>query len=880
MLPAALRKQSFVYFDKEQTRQSIGMRFRGQVEQHGDWPAVESERRVITYAELDHLSNQVAHALLRRQRQTDKDSVSPVLLLFDHHASIIVAIFGALKAGIPYVPIDPNYPAVRIQKIVMDSGSDTVLTDTGRADSVPRMLGENLVTLNLDALPGGLSGDPVDLRVHFEQIAYLLYTSGSTGVPKGVVQTHRNVLSNIRNYTNDIHISQADRLSLITSFGFAASVSDLFGALLNGATVCLYDLHSRGIHSFPGWLVEKRITVCYSVPSVFRLWAAASESFRRFPDLRLIKLGGDRVRPSDVRLYRENFDDTCVLQVTLGATELNLVSRYWIDKQTKIADGVVPVGYPPDDVFLELVDDHGERVAAGQTGELVIRSPHLALGYWHGDAASDIRLFTDPEDPTRRVYHSGDLGRFLPDGCLVYLGRSDSRIKIRGQSVEITEVETVLSSLETVREAVVLNRPDNAGEARLVAYVVSGQREVTGSDLRTQLEAILPGFMIPDEIDLLEALPLNAHGKVDRDALLAYGRPVTAQSHVTDPPHTGIERSLCGLWTQILGQPEIGVRDRFQELGGHSLHAMRLVDAINERFNTTLSPRVLLEADTVRELAKVLECGGDVPAWSPLVRIRPSGSRPPLFMVHALDGHVLGYMSLARCLPTDQPVYGLEAQGLNGRQPPLTSVREMASLYLQAARQIQPQGPYRLGGFSFGGVIAYEMACQLSADREQVELLLIGDAWVLRGVHFKPLRYRVTGFTYWFATTPAQWLDVIRRRLGLRQATAPIRRGWGAPELHARMVRANKRATDHYAAGTYPGKVTLLRSQEYYRKVRRMQHYFGGAAMGWDRLAQGGVDIHLVPGRHFELFGAANAPRVAAIIAQTLSATCACPGKP
>ncbi|MDH3280659.1 MAG: amino acid adenylation domain-containing protein [Gammaproteobacteria bacterium] len=858
----------FVSFDKQDTQQSIGIRFHSQVQQHGERSAIESENGSFTYAELDRLSNRVARALLHLL--ATGGSGSPVLLLFDHNPSMIIAMLGALKAGAPYVPIDPSYPVERINQISENSGAHSVLTEELYVDSIEQIFEHAMTVINLNVLPSEIPGSPPDVRVEPDQIAYILYTSGSTGVPKGVIQSHRNVLCNIRHYTNDIHISQTDRLSLLTSFSFAASVSDLFGGLLNGATVCLYDLHRHGMKSLPGWIRQNRITIYYSVPSVFRLWASSTESTARFPHLRVTKLGGDRVTHSDVKLYRDRFADTCVLQITLGATEINLVSRYLIDKRTPVPAEAVPVGYPPEDVELDLVNQHGDSVLTGETGELVIRSPHLALGYWNQPAPTNARLFADPDDATRRVYWTGDLGRFLPDRCLVHLGRSDTRIKIRGQSVEMAEVELALTAIEDVQEAVVVNQPDSAGEARLVAYVVPARPGVTASGVRSALDRVLPGFMVPGAFIFIATLPLNVHGKIDRNALLALDVCGTPECE-TGGPRTEVEERLCRIWSQVLNTPRVGIHDGFRDLGGHSLQAMSLIDAINEKFDAGLSPRVLLESDTVHKLANILARPVRVGDWSPLVRIKPDGSESPVFMMHALDGHVLGYLELARCLPDELPLYGLEARGMTVHQEPYTSVHGMASLYIDAIRRIQPRGPYRLGGFSLGGIIAYEMACQLSDDQQRVEFLLIGDAWVLRGVHFKPLRYRLSQFTYPFTVKPGQWVNIIGRKLGIWEIPQPARRGWGAPELRERMVRAHKQAASRYQARAYPGKVTVLRSEEYFRKVRRLQHYFGGPAMGWDRLARGGVELHSLPGRHFDLFGAANAPRVAGVIMRTLS---------
>ncbi len=856
----------FSEFVKEDVDQTLGKRFREQVRRHAARPAVVGADRTLTYAELDRLSDRVARRILTISRAP---TARPILLWFDHEPAMVVAILGALKAGTPYIPLDLRYPPGRIAQIVEDSRAELVFT-SGNArprEGSPLPQGLRVVDLNMGA-PGAEDCDVTPgVVVSPDHIAYVLYTSGSTGAPKGVTQTHRNVLSNIRNYTNDVHISHRDRLALITSFSFAASVSDLFGGLLNGAAVCLYDLHAQGVGPLVGWLEEQKITIYYSVPSVYRAWVSTLEADRRLEYVRVVKLGGDRVTQSDLQLYRDHFNDTCVLQVTLGATEINLVCRYLIDHRTSVLGEAVPVGYPPDGVDVRLIDDAGCDVAPGEVGTLEVRSAHLSPGYWNS-AAGGAYLYRDPGDSRIGVYRTGDIGRRLPDGCLIHLGRSDGRAKVQGQSVELFEVEAALLSLDAVRDGVVVNRPAAHGEARLVAYLVAARDSLTAAEVRYELTDILPAFMVPTRFVFLDVLPLNVNGKVDRHALPDPDERIVHDLYT--PPTTDTEKRLWYIWSEILDVQQFGIDDAFRELGGDSLQAMRVTDAVNRTLQVDLTPRVLIEAETIRRFARFLVQNAP-DGWSPLVPIKTYGAEAPLFMVHALDGHVLGYVELADCLPARLPLYGFEARGLRENQEPSVSIATMATAYLDAVRRVQPHGPYRLGGFSLGGLIAYEMACQARRQGDETELLLIGDAWTVTGDHFRPWRYRLSRYTYPFSVRPQEWRDIVARKLGLRSAPKPERRGWGAPGLHERVTRAHKQAAEAYRARCYPGRVTLLRSQEYYRKVRRLQHYFGGPAMGWDRLAQGGVDLHFVPGRHFQLFGVANAERIASIIKHCLA---------
>ncbi len=451
------------------------------------------------------------------------------------------------------------------------------------------------------------SGDPGDvLSVSPDAFAYILYTSGTTGAPKGTVQSHENVLHHVRAYSEALRIGPGDRLTLLSSYSFDASVMAIFGALLNGAALFPFAVAEEGIDRLPPWVREKRITLYHSTPTVYRYFVAAlGRSEHRFSDLRAIVLGGEEVTRRDVGLYRERFTPGAVLVNGFGPTESTLAVQYFIDGESEIPGERVPVGFPVEDTEIWLLDEAGERTELH--GEIGIRSRHVAVGYWGNPELTRERFLPDPEGGGRRIYRTGDLGRFLPGGELEFLGRKDFQIKVRGMRVETGAVEAFLAAHPAVEECAVTGREAASGETFLAAYVVPREGEtVTPAALRSFLEERLPSHMVPSSTVLLESIPLTATGKIDRKRLPEAALKGTA-SRSFEGPRTVTEEMLCGIWSDVLGVDKVSVHNDFFELGGHSLRATQVGARIRESFGLALPLRALFEATTVAELASRIE---------------------------------------------------------------------------------------------------------------------------------------------------------------------------------------------------------------------------------------------------------------------------------
>src|SRR5215213_10895920 len=550
-LPADLRQpvqvrrvhltNAFIRFEEEETEQSIPQRFEQQVSRYPDRLAVKTRSHQLTYAALNKVANRVARALLA-QRGEGAESIA---LLLEHDALMIAAILGVLKAGKVYVPLDPYFPYARNSYILENSQAGLIITNNENR-SLAESLSENRHSLiNIDEMGATHSDENVNLTISADNLAYILYTSGSTGQPKGVVQNHRNLLNVAMRYTNGLHISAEDRLTLLQSYSVAGSVSNMLGALLNGASLFPFNVKEEGLTRLADWLIEEEITVYHSVPTVFRQFANTLTGKEEFPELRMIRLGGEPVHAEDVHLHKNYFPSDSIFVNSYGASEAASVLRYCVDKDTEISGAMVPVGYPLGDIEILLLDDEGAAVESNQVGEIAIKSRYTSPGYWRRPELTRAAFITDPQDEGQRIYRTGDLGYRQPDGCLVVTGRNDFRVKIRGFRIEVAEIELALRGLTKIKEAAVVAHDDQHGEKQLVAYVVSEPEQApTTSELRTFLKGKLPDYMVPSAFVMLDALPLTPNGKLDRLALPApsLARPELGTNFVS--PRNALEEQL------------------------------------------------------------------------------------------------------------------------------------------------------------------------------------------------------------------------------------------------------------------------------------------------------------------------------------------------
>jgi amino acid adenylation domain-containing protein len=593
----------FVAFPDAAIHQSLPQRFAAQVRAHGDKLAIRSDRASYTYASLDRTANRLAQAILARRGEGPE----PIALLFEHGAEALVAIVAVLKAGKFYVVLDPTYPHDRLHYMLADSTSRLVVTDAANAALAATLAGGGVDIVGFDdAAAGGADHGPVT-DIGPESLAMLLYTSGSTGRPKGVMHTHRGILADARNLTNGWGASASDRWLLHTSLGFANSVRSTYTALMNGGSLFPYDVKERGFGALPDWVTGNEITIFRTVSTFFRNFMASLPEGQIFPSVRLMSVGGEPMFHPDLAMFNRHFAPPCVLAHALGPTETLTACWRLLPHGASIADGKLAIGRALPDKEVLLLDEDRREVADGDVGELAVRSRYISPGYWRDPARTAAAFIADPAGSDARVYLTGDLGRRLPDGNLLHVGRRDFQVKIRGHRVDVSEIDAALRAIDGVADAVAVGREDALGEVRLVAYyVATGQRPVSPGTLRRALATALPDFMMPSAFVALDSLPQTPTGKTDRQRLPAPDQRRVAAAAAFAAPRTALERGLATIWAEVLGIESVGVDDEFTDLGGDSLAAALIIARAETLCGVALPMPTLFHASTVARMAEVV----------------------------------------------------------------------------------------------------------------------------------------------------------------------------------------------------------------------------------------------------------------------------------
>jgi amino acid adenylation domain-containing protein len=713
-------------FGIEALERPVADRFEEQAARHADRDAIRAGGRTLTYRALDEAANGVARALLER----GIPRVEPVALLLEDGVARAVAMLGALKAGRIFVPLDTAHPPARLAEVLDDALARTVLCDGGSAALARRVAGEGRAVLDAGAIPAARLAPPRSIAP--SDPAYILYTSGTAGGPKGVLHSHRNLLGSARNSTLFAGIGPGDRLVNLHSTAVGASMFGTWGALLNGALALPFDVRAEGFGALAALLAREEATILLSLTTLFRRFVAGLGAGAAFPSLRLVRLGGDAVHPSDVAAFRERFPARCVLANWYGATEAHGIAAYAIGPGDAVPGERVPVGRPLAGVEVRLLDPEGRPAAPGAAGEIAVLGRHLALGYWRRPDLTEAAF--RPAEGGARLYRTGDLGRFDAEGRLVHLGRADDEVKVRGVRVAPAEVESALLAHPALREAAVIAlEGEREGEGRLAAYVVprEGAAPPPADALARFLGERLPGPMVPSDFVALERLPLLPGGKVDRRAL-PRPAPASARAGAATPARDQVEDLLLASWESVLDRRPIGVDDDFFDMGGDSLAALSVCARLEAVLGRRVPPAALLRARTVAALAPLLREGGLESSWRSLVPLSTEGSARPLFLVHPRPGYVVCYEPLARALAPRIPVYGLQARGLDGREPPDRDLAAMARHYVSEMRTVEPRGPYFLGGWCTGGLVALEMARLLEREGERVGLVVLCDTFLWR----------------------------------------------------------------------------------------------------------------------------------------------------
>ncbi|WP_196297125.1 amino acid adenylation domain-containing protein [Xanthomonas albilineans] len=705
--------------------------FEAQVARDPSAIAVVQGEVALTYAELNARSNRLAHYLRGLGVRPD----DRVAICVQRSVEMVVALLAVLKAGGAYVPLDPAYPPERLAYMHSDCGAVAVLTDAASRRLVEcSATAAVIVDLQADSehwahLPDS-NPDRHANGLTARHLAYVIYTSGSTGAPKGSMNEHRSVVNLALAQIRAFNVEKNSRVMQFSSLSFDAFASELLVSLFCGASLYIADPGEMlAGENLARILSEYQISHVTLPPSVLHNLPENPE----LPCLKTLVVAGEALSTTIAKRWCQGRR----LINAYGPTETTVCAS--VHECDASATGTPPIGRPISNVRIYILDTHGVPVPVGVVGELYIGGDGVARGYLNREDLTAERFLTDPfsADRTARIYRSGDLGRWRADGTIEFVGRNDHQVKIRGFRIELGEIEARLSAHADVRECVVVALEDATGsDKRLVAYWVGAEGvtsdSVDADALRSWLSAILPDYMVPAAYVQLDRLPLTPNGKLDRKALPA--PDVTAYAaRAYEAPQGAIEQTIAAIWRDLLGLETIGRHDNFFALGGHSLMAVQVVSRLKQA-GVEISIGDLFSNPVMMSLADYLKNGECRDAYDGLVPFRKEGSGSPLFLLYDGFCNVMYGRKIVEFLRCDIQVYGVEYP----EDPAINTIQDMAAQAIEKIRRVQPSGPYHLAGWSFGGLVAYEMASQLIDAGLQVKFLGVFDTFhISTDIHFR-----------------------------------------------------------------------------------------------------------------------------------------------
>jgi amino acid adenylation domain-containing protein len=830
--------------------------------------AVRCGHEELTYGELDRRAAGLAHVL---QTMGVGRNV-PVALCLDRSVEMVVGILAVLKAGGAYVPLDSANPRQRMELILEDCQPKVLLT---QRNSVGAAMSVGVPTIFIDAgssEKGGELGAAVsNPGARPEDLAYILYTSGSTGAPKGVQVTHRNLAYSTRERLS-YYKDSPERFLLLSSYTFDSSVAGIFHTLTTGGTLVIPPEEFRWeTEQLTSLIFENKITHTLTFPSLYgEILDSAGAGADRLHSLRSVIVAGEACPRQVVNLHYEILPQASLFN-EYGPTEATVWSTVF-ECEPGGGESSVPIGRPIPNTRVYVLDRHLQPVPSGVPGELYIGGEGVARGYLNQPLLTEKKFVRDcfSSSSESRLYRTGDLTRYLPSGDLEFLGRSDLQVKIRGLRVELDEIETILGQYPAVREVAVVPKTQSSGDAILAAFFVAhpGQSTPT-SELRAFLRTRLPSYMIPSKFQFLDSLPRTSNGKVDRQRLASM--EILGPEPIAEirGPRNEVERRLLAIWKDVLKTSSDDVTQDFFELGGHSLLAAKLLVRIEKEFRTTLSLAFIFQSPTIAQMAETLRVARQTLRDRAIVPIQRKGSLPPLFWVRGGPRFRL----LAQKLGPKRPFLAVDLPYADGIQLPMPHrLEDIAAYLVRAIREVQPRGPYYLSGLCVNAVIAYEIAQQLVRQGETVALLAMLDAHnhAYYKNPFKDGRYTAR-FKYHFANLLR--MDSSETAVYLRDRLDEARRK--IERITWRLTADRKGHTDdfrntdsivhpafsRYEPQPYPGKIVLLQSSEWPKSP-----YFD-FKLGWEDLA-GGIDFYRIAGDHAYMFDEPNVDAVA----QTLDA--------
>lgn len=840
---------------------------------YGPKTAVVSGEIQYTYQQLDEKSNQMARLLV--DKGIGKGAI--VGLAVDRSADMIIALLAILKTGAAYMPIDPEYPDERIAYMLNDSSARLLIISEKYQGEISSKA-EELTLQQALVESAALTSAQVDIDVEGTDRAYLLYTSGSTGKPKGVEILHYNLVNFLTGMQYAPGISVGDKLLAVTTISFDIAGLEMYLPLVSGATVVIADAdEARDGRRLLELIKVEGITMMQATPYSWKMMLEAGWN----TPLGLKILCGGEALPKDLadRLLPKCKE----LWNMYGPTETTIWSTV---KRVMPNEPLISIGKPIVNTQVYVLNEQLQPVQPGATGELFIAGDGVSPGYLDRPELTAERFLPDPfaNQPGQKMYRTGDLGKLLPNGEFQCLGRIDFQIKIRGYRIEVQEVEYNLAQIGDVKDVVIDARTDASGNLALVGYIVPvaeiKDQRIAITNWRTLLRETLPDYMVPQYFVIMDEFPLTPNGKIDRKALPEPDQYVMRMPYMA--PRTTTEQQVADIWKKYMGLDRIGIFDDFFELGGHSLIAVEIMTELQQQTGKQLPLASLFQHATIEKLALLLQMDGKSVSWDSLVPIKPLGDKMPLYIVHGAGLNVLLFNTLAMNMDSNQPVFGLQAKGLNGIDEPFNRMEDIAGHYVDEIMAQNPDGPYALAGYSFGGIIAYEMTKQLEARGKQVKMLAMFDTYAYRSDHydiwpkkyFNRARFLTMQVLYSFvllAESPKRTVEykteMLRRRaveFFWRMKYGKEQRQDGFSGYSRKIDLMNAEAERNYNLTPYPVRIELFRAE------KRTFYMDDFEYLGWKPYALKGVNIHEIPGEHNFIFAPPNDKAFARILQDCL----------
>jgi len=855
--------------------------FEEQVEKTPDAIALICDNKNLTYKELNAQANQMANYLRHL-------GVGPEVLIavcIERSIEMIVGILGILKAGGYYLQLDPSYPITRLEHMISDSRPVVVLTKSKWSEKInTRMVKNKIIFMDVEreAINNQCSKN-LPNYLSFDNLAYLMYTSGSTGKPKGVMIEHKSLINLCKATIDSYSLSVKDRVLQFAALSFDTSIEEIFPTLVCGATLVLStEKFYLSISSFVLECAKYSLTIV-NLPTAFWHELTLQLEFQHlsFPNsIRLVIIGGESALPERVNKWKKFVSPKVLLVNSYGCTELTAVSTIaFINPEDD--SQVVSIGHPIANVQAFILNRLLHPVKTGSIGELFIGGDGLARSYYNHPKLNKKKFIKHPfnDQENARIYRTGDLARYQKDGSIEIIGRVDNQVKIRGFRIGLGEIENVIQKFPNIKNVVIIVREYTKGDRKLIAYFTTNNgTTIDVNNLRLFLQSKLPEYMIPALYVYLEKLPLSPNGKIDRQVLPTPDIYNMGLSQSIVPARTELEAQLIDFFEQVLKIKPIGVKDNFFESGGDSLNAIELITYIEEYLDIELNVHTLTQNPTVEKIAVAIQENKETKIELSSIVLLQKGldKNKPLFFIHPASGETFGYMNIVRYIKMEQPVYGVRSS-----DPALTRIEKMANRYVDLIKEIQPEGPYMICGYSMGGYIALEVAKILFNQGETIRFLALIDTALPIDSHKEKcsnmysesaeidaiFREILKGFTNPFLTDQQkedfahmtfneQMVYVLEQMKNTNRATPNAEISWLQELIHN--VYRNENAIKYYRPTLYPSDMVLITAAD--NKESETENY------DWENFLSGNLIQYKIPGNHYSILHEPNVKRLGEII--------------